>query len=64
LILLDLLGTFGRPIPQKLATIEDISTFAAANYKPKLYQGKVVLFRPTKRGANKGDNQVCRVESM
>jgi aspartate racemase len=52
-----LLSIFGRPIPQKLATIEDISTFAAANYKPKLYQGKVVLFRSTKRGANEGDDK-------
>jgi thioesterase domain-containing protein/acyl carrier protein len=52
-----LLGIFGRPIPQKLATIEEVSTFAAANYKPKLYQGKIVLFRSTKRGANEGDDE-------
>ena len=52
-----LLSIFGRPIPQKLATIEDISAFAAANYKPKLYQGKIVLFRSTKRGANEGDDE-------
>ena len=52
-----LLSVFGRPIPQKLATIEDVSAFAAANYKPKLYLGKIVLFRSTKRGANEGDDE-------
>jgi thioesterase domain-containing protein/acyl carrier protein len=52
-----LLGILGRPIPQKLATIEEVSTFAAANYKPRLYQGKIVLFRSTKRGANEGDDE-------
>jgi thioesterase domain-containing protein/acyl carrier protein len=52
-----LLSIFGRPIPQKLATIEDVSAFAAANYKPKPYQGKIVLFRSTKRGANEGDDE-------
>ena len=52
-----LLSVFGRPIPQKLATIEDVSAFAAANYKPKLYQGKIVLFRSTKRGADEGDDE-------
>ena len=52
-----LLSVFGRPIPQKLATIEEISAFAAANYKPKLYQGKIVLFRSTLRGTNEGDDE-------
>ena len=52
-----LLSIFGRPIPQKLATIEDVSAFAAANYKPKLYEGKIVLFRSTKRGPNEGDDE-------
>ena len=52
-----MLSIFGRPIPQKLATIEDVSAFAAANYKPKLYEGKIVLFRSTKRGPNEGDDE-------
>ena len=52
-----MLSVFGRPIPQKLATIEEISAFAAANYKPKRYQGKIVLFRSTQRGANEGDDE-------
>jgi len=39
-----------------LTTIEEISMFAAANYKPKIYQGKITLFRSTERGADGGED--------
>jgi len=39
----------GRPVPQSIGTIEDINAFAAANYKPKPYPGKLTIFRSTTR---------------
>jgi thioesterase domain-containing protein/acyl carrier protein len=36
---------FGQPLPQWCGTIEDINRFAAIHYSPKLYQGRLTLFR-------------------
>lgn len=35
----------GRPLPQRFGTIEDVNRFAAAHYSPKLYNGRLTVFR-------------------
>jgi acyl transferase domain-containing protein/thioesterase domain-containing protein/acyl carrier protein len=37
--------TVGRPLPRVMGDIQDANWFAAANYKPKVYRGKLVLVR-------------------
>jgi non-ribosomal peptide synthetase component F/thioesterase domain-containing protein/acyl carrier protein len=46
---------FGRPVPQRAGTIEDINRFAAANYVPRTYPGKLNLFR-TRRISSRIDD--------
>jgi thioesterase domain-containing protein/acyl carrier protein len=35
----------GQPLPQWIGTIEDVNRFAAAHYSPKLYTGRLTVFR-------------------
>jgi len=50
-------AALGRPIPKELTTIEEVNTIAASNYKPKPYQGKLTVFRSTKRPADAVDDE-------
>lgn len=46
---------FGRPVPQRAGSIEDINRFAAANYIPRTYAGKLTLFRTRRRSSRVDD---------
>jgi len=35
----------GRSLPQTFGTVQDINSFAAANYAPRFFSGKVTIFR-------------------
>jgi acyl transferase domain-containing protein/thioesterase domain-containing protein len=45
-----------RPQPEE--TIEGVNLYAAANYRPKVYPGRLTLFRATMRGPQEGDDAV------
>ncbi len=40
-----LFTALGRSLPQKLSTVEEINSFAAAHYVPQHYNGRITLFR-------------------
>jgi thioesterase domain-containing protein/acyl carrier protein len=44
-MLFGLSRALGRPLPQSFGTIEDVNRFAALHYSPKLYNGRLTLFR-------------------
>ena len=52
-----LLGAGGRSTAPSTATIEDVNIYAAANYRAKVYPGKLTLFRAITRGPLDGDDQ-------
>jgi thioesterase domain-containing protein/acyl carrier protein len=58
-IKLSILRSLGRPLPQKVGTIEEINSYAGYNYFPKVYPGKLTLFRSTKRNVSHGDDEWC-----
>lgn len=42
---------FGRPVPQRVSTLEDINLFAMSGYQPSPYAGELTIFRTvTRRG--------------
>jgi thioesterase domain-containing protein/NAD(P)-dependent dehydrogenase (short-subunit alcohol dehydrogenase family)/acyl carrier protein len=47
----------GRPLPQRIDSIEEINSYAATHYYPKAYPGKVTLFRSTKRTIQQGSDE-------
>lgn len=47
----------GRPLPQNVGTIADINAFAAGNYHPRPYPGKLAIFRSTIREASEENDQ-------
>jgi thioesterase domain-containing protein/acyl carrier protein/NADP-dependent 3-hydroxy acid dehydrogenase YdfG len=51
-----ILRTLGRPIAQENASIEEINSYAGAVYRPKLYPGKLILFRSEKRSLSDGSD--------
>jgi len=48
----------GRTLPQAIGTIEDINSFAAANYKPSVYPGSLIIFRSVSRSRLEGDDEL------
>jgi len=53
-----LLWALGRPPLQAIGTIEDLNSFAAANYKPRVFSGKLTIFRSVTRSALDGSDQL------
>jgi thioesterase domain-containing protein len=45
-----------RLAPQKIGALEEVNGYAAANYHPKRYPGKLTLFRSTKRAVQQGND--------
>jgi acyl transferase domain-containing protein len=39
---------FGKPVPRTLENVKDVNSFAAVNYKPGVYPGRIDLFRAEK----------------
>jgi len=53
-----ILRTWGHgSIESKGASIEEVNTFAAANYKPKVYSGMLTIFRSTTRRIEEGNDE-------
>jgi thioesterase domain-containing protein/NAD(P)-dependent dehydrogenase (short-subunit alcohol dehydrogenase family)/acyl carrier protein len=52
-----LFRSLGRPLPQEFASLEEINSYAAANYHPKVYAGKLTLFRSMKRTIQEGNDE-------
>lgn len=52
-----LFHAMGRPVPQGIGDIEDINAFAGSIYRPKIYPGKLDLFRSTQREPLDGDDE-------
>ena len=53
-----LLDALGRPRFVTIGSIEEINTCAAANYRPKVYPGKLTLFRSTERSISDGTDDM------
>lgn len=51
------LHLLGRPLPQSGARIEDVNALAGARYQPKLYPGRLTLFRCTTKLPLDGDDE-------
>jgi thioesterase domain-containing protein/NAD(P)-dependent dehydrogenase (short-subunit alcohol dehydrogenase family) len=51
-----LFPTKGRPLSRKIGSIEENNSYAAESYHPKVYPGKLTLFRCTKREVHQGDD--------
>lgn len=51
-----LFNALGRALPQKIASIEEMNAYAAVNYHPEAYPGKLTLFRSTQRVAQEGND--------
>ena len=56
-VVVRLFQRLGWPVTQKVGGIEDVNAFAGANYKPKIYPGRVTLFRSTIRAGIDRDDQ-------
>ncbi|HYM74921.1 MAG TPA: SDR family NAD(P)-dependent oxidoreductase [Candidatus Dormibacteraeota bacterium] len=39
----------GRPVPQRVSTLQDINRFAMSLYRPTLYPGRLIIFRSVTR---------------
>jgi len=48
----------GRPVPRTIGNIEDANWFAAANYKPRVYPGRLVLVRCSEASASDRDDHL------
>lgn len=44
-------------VSPKIGALEEANGYAAANYHPKVYPGKLTLFRSTKRAAQQGNDE-------
>lgn len=53
-----LFSGLGRPLPQKVGSIQDINSFAAAAYRPGVYPGVLTIFRSTTREALDGSDEL------
>ncbi|HWG58035.1 MAG TPA: SDR family NAD(P)-dependent oxidoreductase [Candidatus Acidoferrales bacterium] len=53
-----LFRALGRPLPQSVGTIQDINSFAAAVYKPRVYPGALTIFRSTTREMLDGSDEL------
>jgi aspartate racemase len=53
-----LLDALGRPLHPTIDSIEESNTYAAANYRPKMYAGKLTLFRSTQRSISDGTDEM------
>lgn len=47
----------GRPVPQDLGKIEYINLLAGTEYRPRLYPGKLTIFRSSAREASEGTDR-------
>lgn len=45
------------PLPQEIGDLEEVNSYAAANYYPKPFPGKITLFRSTKRAVQHGSDE-------
>lgn len=52
-----LFNALGRPLPQKVAALEEVNFYAGAGYSPRPYPGRLTLFRSTKRSIGEGDDE-------
>jgi thioesterase domain-containing protein len=52
-----LFRALGRPLPQKFGSIEETNSYAATGYYPKVYPGKVTLFRSIQRTIQQGSDE-------
>ena len=48
----------GRSLPQTFGTVQDINSFAAANYAPRFFSGKVTIFRSAVRSFLEGNDEL------
>jgi thioesterase domain-containing protein len=48
----------GRSLPQTFGTVQDINSFAAANYVPRFFPGKVMIFRSAVRSFLEGNDEL------
>jgi thioesterase domain-containing protein len=48
----------GRPTSRVIGSIEEINTYAAANYRAKVYPGKLTLFRSAERTISDGTDEM------
>jgi len=48
----------GKSLPQTFGTVQDINSFAAANYAPRFFPGKVTIFRSTVRSFLEGNDEL------
>ncbi len=55
---LRLLDAPGHPLSATVGSIEESNTYAAANYRPKVYPGKLTLFRSTERSISDGTDEM------
>ena len=53
-----LLEALGRPLSSTTQSIEESNTYAAANYRPQIYPGKLTLFRSTERSISDGTDEM------
>jgi thioesterase domain-containing protein/NAD(P)-dependent dehydrogenase (short-subunit alcohol dehydrogenase family)/acyl carrier protein len=51
-----LFRALGRPLPQKLESIEEVNSHAASRYYPSVYPGKLTLFRSLDRTIQQGSD--------
>ena len=51
------LQSLGRPLPQNVGDLEEVNSFAATKYVPKVYHGKLTLFRSMKRVVQQGSDE-------
>ena len=49
--------TSDQLVPQKVGGLEEANGYAAADYHPKVYPGKLTLFRSTKRAVQQGNDE-------
>jgi len=57
-ILYRILQALGRPLPRTVGTIEDINSFAAGNYTPRVFPGFLTIFRSIKRSSLDGSDEL------
>jgi thioesterase domain-containing protein len=53
-----LLDVLGRPLSPTTGSIEECNLYAAANYRPKVYPGKLTIFRSTERTISDGTDEM------
>lgn len=49
--------TLGRSVPRNVGSIEEVNAYAAAQYQPSVFPGKLTLFRSIKRAPGEGTDE-------